>query len=58
MAVALTGLSLLPPVLTGAELTTVVTLMALHLVAAVVVIPAVARALAVQQPVAVGAARP
>lgn len=58
VAVALTGLSLLPPVFTSAELTTVVTLMALHLVAAVVVIPAVGRALAVQQPVAVGAARP
>lgn len=58
VAVTLTGLSLLPPVLTGAEPTTIVTLMALHLVAAVLVIPPMALALTVQQPVAAGAARP
>lgn len=46
VGVALTGLSLVPPVLTGAGAATVVTLVVLHLVAAVVVIPAVARALA------------
>lgn len=46
VAVALTGLSLVPPVLTGAGAVTAVTLVVLHLVAAVVVVPAVARALA------------
>ncbi|GAA1477129.1 hypothetical protein GCM10009623_15750 [Nocardioides aestuarii] len=46
VAVALTVVSLVPPVMTGAGAATVATLMALHLVAAAVVIPAVARALA------------
>jgi len=58
VAVALTGLSLVPPALTGAAAATVVTLMTLHLVAAAVVVPALARALAVRTPVAVAAARP
>jgi hypothetical protein len=47
VAVALTALSLVPPVMTGAGVATVVTLVVLHLVAAVVVIPALARGLAV-----------
>jgi hypothetical protein len=46
VAVTLTALSLVPPVLTGAGVATVVTLVALHLVAAAVVVPAVARSLA------------
>lgn len=45
VAVALTALSLVPPFLTGAVAATVVTLVALHLVAAVVMIPALSRAL-------------
>ena len=48
VAVALTALSLVPPVLTGAGGTTVVTLVVLHLVAAVVVVPALARSLAAE----------
>jgi hypothetical protein len=50
VTVALTAVSLVPPVLTGAEAATVVTLVALHLVAAAIVIPTVARALAVREP--------
>jgi hypothetical protein len=46
VAVTLTVLSLVPPVLIGAGVATVVTLVVLHLVAAVVVIPALARSLA------------
>lgn len=49
-SVALTAVSLVPPVLTGAEAATVITLIALHLVAAAIVIPALARALAVREP--------
>lgn len=58
VAVALTAVSLVPPVLTGAGAATVVTLVVLHLVAAAVVIPALARSLAVRMPEAVGALRP
>lgn len=47
VAVALTTLSLVPPLLTGAGSATVVTLVALHLVAAAVMIPALARSLTV-----------
>lgn len=43
VAVALTALSLVPPVLADADTATTLTLVALHLVAAVVVIPALAR---------------
>ena len=50
VAVALTGLSLVPPVMTGASIATVVTLMVLHLDAAVVMIPPVARALVPARP--------
>lgn len=46
MAVALTAVSLVPPVLTGAAAATVTTLVVLHLVAAAVVIPALARSVA------------
>ncbi len=45
VAVALTALSLAPPVLTGAGAATVVTLVVLHLVAAAVMIPALSRSL-------------
>lgn len=45
VAVALTAVSLVPPVLTGAEAATVVTLVLLHLVAATVMIPALSRTL-------------
>ena len=58
VAVALTTLSLVPPLLPGAGPATTVTLMALHLVAAAVMIPALARSLAVRTPEAVGALRP
>lgn len=58
VAVALTTLSLVPPLLTGAGPATTVTLMALHLIAAAVMIPALARSLAVRTPEAVGALRP
>jgi hypothetical protein len=58
VAVALTTLSLVPPLLTGAGPATTVTLMALHLIAAAVMIPALARSLAVRTPEAVGAFRP
>ena len=44
-AVALTAVSLVPPVLADADTATTVTLIGLHLVAAVVMIPALARAL-------------
>lgn len=44
-AVALTALSLVPPVLAGADAATSVTLIALHLVAAAVMIPTLARSL-------------
>jgi hypothetical protein len=47
VAVALTALSLVPPVMTGTGVATVVMLVVLHLVAAAVVIPALARGLAV-----------
>ena len=43
--VALTAVSLVPPVLADADLATTVTLIGLHLVAAVVMVPALARAL-------------
>lgn len=43
--VALTALSLVPPLLAAADPATAVTLVALHLLAAAVVVPAVARAL-------------
>ncbi|UQU67986.1 DUF6069 family protein [Couchioplanes caeruleus] len=43
--VSLTAVSLVPPVLSGADAATVVTLIGLHLVAAAVVIPALARSL-------------
>ena len=43
--VALTAVSLVPPVLSGAGAATVVTLVALHLVAAAVMVPALARSL-------------
>ena len=42
---ALTAVSLVPPFLAAADATTAVTLVALHLLAAAVVIPAVARTL-------------
>jgi hypothetical protein len=44
-AVTLTAISLVPPVLAGADAATVVTLVVLHLVAAAVVVPVVARTL-------------
>jgi hypothetical protein len=44
--VALTAVSLVPPVLVDSDLATTVTLIGLHLVAAVVMIPTLARALA------------
>lgn len=56
LTVTLTALSLVPPLLTGAAAATVATLVALHLLAAGIVIPAVARALA--DPPAPGAADP
>lgn len=43
IAVALTAVSLVPPVLADADAATTLTLVALHLVAAAVVIPALAR---------------
>jgi hypothetical protein len=43
--VTLTGLSLVPPFLAGADAATVTTLLGLHLVAAAVMIPALARSL-------------
>jgi hypothetical protein len=43
--VALTALSLVPPILAAADTATAVTLVVLHLLAAAVVVPAVARAL-------------
>lgn len=45
VAIALTAISLVPPVLTGANAATVTTLCLLHLVAAAVMIPALARRL-------------
>jgi hypothetical protein len=45
VAVVLTALSLVPPLLTGAAAATVATLVVLHLVAAVVMVPALARSL-------------
>lgn len=45
LALSLTALSLVPPVLVGADAPTVVALIGLHLVAAAVVIPAVAHVL-------------
>jgi hypothetical protein len=44
-AVSLTAISLVPPFLSGANAATITTLVALHLVAAAVMIPAVARSL-------------
>ena len=44
-AVSLTTISLVPPVLAGADAATVLALIGLHLVAATVMIPAVARSL-------------
>jgi hypothetical protein len=44
-AVTLTALSLVPPFLSGADAATVATLLGLHLVAATVMIPALARGL-------------
>ena len=44
-AVSLTTISLVPPVLAGSDTATVLTLIGLHLVAATVMIPAVARSL-------------
>jgi len=44
-AVALTAISLVPPVLSGADAATTVTLLGLHLVAAAVMIPTLARSL-------------
>ncbi len=49
-AVALTALSLAPPFLVGAAATTSVTLVALHLVAAAVMIPALTRSLPASPP--------
>ncbi|MFJ5543526.1 DUF6069 family protein [Micromonospora chalcea] len=49
-AVALTALSLAPPFLVGAAATTSVTLVALHLVAAAVMIPALTRCLRARPP--------
>ncbi len=46
-AVTLTAISLVPPLLSGADAATTLTLLALHLVAAAVMIPALARSLAV-----------
>ena len=45
-AVALTAISLVPPLLSGADVATTLTLLVLHLVAAAVMIPALARSLA------------
>ena len=58
VAVALTALSLVPPLLTGAAAATVATLVVLHLVAAVVMVPALARSLVDERTVAVAAAGP
>jgi hypothetical protein len=44
-AVSLTAISLVPPLLSGAAAATIATLMGLHLVAAAVMIPSVARSL-------------
>lgn len=48
VAVTLTAISLVPPLVTGADAGTVVALVALHLVAAGVMIPAVSRTLRAQ----------
>ena len=45
VTLSLTAISLLPPLLVGADVATTATLVALHLVAAAVVVPALARAL-------------
>jgi hypothetical protein len=45
MAVSLTAISLVPPVLSGADTATTIALLGLHLVAATVMIPALARSL-------------
>ena len=45
VAVSLTAISLVPPLLSGADTATTTTLVALHLVAATVVIPTLARSL-------------
>ncbi|WFF05026.1 DUF6069 family protein [Micromonospora sp. WMMD1076] len=47
-AVALTALSMLPPLIAGGDAATAVTLIGLHLVAAAVMIPALARSLRVR----------
>lgn len=44
-AVSLTAISLIPPLVSGAASTTVATLLGLHLVAAAVMVPALARSL-------------
>jgi Family of unknown function (DUF6069) len=51
VTVSLTALSLLPPLLSGAEADTVAALVGLHLVAATVMIPALARRLGDRHPV-------
>lgn len=48
VAIALTAISLVPPFLTGANAATVAALLLLHLVAAAVMIPALARGLPVE----------
>jgi hypothetical protein len=47
-AVALTAISLVPPLLAGADAATTATLLALHLIAAAVMIPLLARSLRTQ----------
>jgi hypothetical protein len=44
-AVSLTAISLVPPLLSGANAATVIALVALHLIAATVVVPTLARSL-------------